>query len=182
MDNRVSDERLNQLIADRMAGVNMVWPIEFHSMMRELRDRRAAERETAKPSWADVDLAAEPDRTVVSIVKLHRRPKWLRDLLDTWERRSVDYIAQGRYFDAVDLRARAIEVRLAHNERRRAKLPKWARRLQRMEARLRWDGDAWVVYVPSERGDEVDAVFEAATPQSAVKLARKAWKEAQSAA
>ena len=52
-----------------------------------------------------------------------------------------------------------------------------------MGARLHWDDDTevWTVFVPPERGDLVDAVFEDTTPQAAVAAAWRAWKEAQDA-
>ena len=149
-----------------------------HAAFCELRTRRAVEREQAAPE------------AVGRVIRLRKRPRWLRDLLASWELRACDLVAQGRAFDAEDLRAGAEEVRQAHDKRRQPaptapRLAKWERQMQRMNAALFAPGLSWKTDENANKwecqlriGEDIKT-FWADTAKAAVKASFKSWKESR---
>ena len=190
---RVSDEWLARRIVafdemrcgDSELHVSPRYAQAMLDALLELQSRRAAEREQAapdagpKPSFVGVDLASGTDRTEIRVIRLRKRPRWLRELLSDWERRACDLVAQGRSFDAEDLRAGAEEVRKAHDGRSR-KPAKWERRMKEAQIIL-WppciagqnQTDKWIAHIWA-MGE-----WSADTAKAAVKAAWRAWKEAR---
>jgi hypothetical protein len=85
----------------------------------ELQERRAASRAAA-----------------CGVVRLRKRPRWLRDLLDGWERSAFMLQANGEASTAETMRAMAGALRLVHNSRER-RPRKWARRVKRLRDEVR---------------------------------------------